>query len=125
MGQGFTVNADSLAIRVGELRELADAVESAALVFGTTGNLGPGDLTSAVQEVSEQWYEGLGKMRDKINDMAGNLDNAVTNYRTLDQGGHDRMDALVDRELAAGELNTLRAAAAVQLTQQRDLLAGG
>lgn len=128
MGSGYTVDTTSLAIRIGELRSLAAAVESTAGALSTTcGRLGPGDLTAAVEEVAQRWRDGLGKMREKIDTMADNVDNAVANYTTIEQGGQARMDALADRTVAETQLNTLRGAAAALLTQRDDLLnqAGG
>ncbi|HEV8562663.1 MAG TPA: hypothetical protein VGR06_40615 [Actinophytocola sp.] len=127
MAQGFTVSTGSLAIRIGELRSLASAVEGAATALGTTcGNLGPGELTAAVQEVSEQWSDGLGTMREKIDTMADNVSAAVDNYELIEQGGAERMTALGDSILVDQTLKPLRDTT-IALSTQRDALnrAGG
>ena len=126
MAQGYTVNTASLAIRIGELRSLAGAVESAAFALGSTGgNLGPGDLTSAVAEVSDQWYDGLGQMRDKIDTMADNVSNAVANYDALDASGAEGMRALADNALVSAQLDPLRKAAAAIKAQRGNLNTAG
>src|SRR2546430_17663387 len=125
MAQGFTVDTNSLAIRIGELRALSASVRHAAALLGNTcGNLGPGELTAAVQEVSGHWNDGLDEMTEKIDRMAGNVGTAICNYRTLERAGQERMHALADQALAQAQLNTLRAAAAIEIDRQHDVRAG-
>jgi hypothetical protein len=108
---GFTVNLDSLAIRVGELRSVANQVGEivTALDLGG-GDLGPGGIAGAVAEVAGRWRDNLGALRGKIDTIADNVDNAVHNYRTVEQGGEDRM-----RQLAG---DTIRAEIIQNLTEQ-------
>lgn len=87
---GYTVNTESLAARIGELRSLVESVESAANSLDVHGgDLGPGDIGSAVAEVADKWREGLGKMKEKIDTMADNVGEAVSNYDLLEEQGHD------------------------------------
>jgi hypothetical protein len=89
-GKGYTVNTDSLATRVGELRALVDTVQSAADELELYGaELGPGDISGAVADVADHWRDGLGKISDHIGTMADSVSNAVTNYDTLEQQGAD------------------------------------
>jgi methyl-accepting chemotaxis protein len=119
MAQGFTVDTNSLATRIGELRALAASVRHAAALLGNTcGNLGPGELTAAMAEVSQHWNDGLNEMQEKIDRMAGNVGTAIRNYQALEQDGQDTMKTLADQVLVNGELGTLRAAAAVQIARQ-------
>lgn len=91
MADGLTVNTESLAIRVGELRAVADAVDSAASALDVSGgDLGPGDLNAAVREVAEQWRDGLSEMRDKIDTIAGNVDDAVDGYEAVEAASAER-----------------------------------
>ena len=91
MPHGYTVNTTSLAIRVGELRAVADAVENAASALDISGgDLGPGDINAAVREVARQWRDGLAEMRDKIDTIAGNVDDAVTGYEAIEAAGAER-----------------------------------
>jgi len=90
-GKGYTVDTDSLAIRIGELRALVDTVQSAADQLELYGaELGPGDISSAVSDVADHWRDGLGNIADHIGTMADSVSNAVTNYDTLEQEGADR-----------------------------------
>lgn len=91
MADGYTVNTESLAIRVGELRAVADAISSAATALEMSGgDLGPGDITAAVQEVAQQWRDGLSEMCDKIDEIAGNVDDAVSGYEAVEAASAER-----------------------------------
>lgn len=91
MPHGYTVDTTSLAIRVGELRAVADAVDSAASALDIAGgDLGPGDINAAVREVAQQWRDGLSGMRDKIDTIAGNVDDAVTGYEAIEAASAER-----------------------------------
>jgi hypothetical protein len=88
MPSGYTVNTGSLAVRVGELRAVASAVASAAATLEVSGgDLGPGDINAAIQEVAGQWRDGLAEMVDKIDTIAGNVDDAVSNYEQVETAG--------------------------------------
>ncbi|SER60467.1 WXG100 family type VII secretion target [Actinokineospora terrae] len=125
MSSGYTVDTTSLAIRVGELRALADEVEVAANRLSlSAGDLGPGDIAAAAQEVADQWRDDLGAMRDKIGKIADNVRSAVANYEQVEQGGADRMRLAVERGVAEAQLNALRGGAAVQQARLNDLTGG-
>ncbi|GAA3014822.1 hypothetical protein [Actinokineospora diospyrosa] len=115
MPSGYTVNTTSLAIRVGELRALAEEVEIAANRLSVSaGDLGPGDIAAAAREVADQWRDDLGSTRDKIDKIADNVRSAVANYEQVEQGGADRMRFAVSDAVAEAQLNALRGGAAAQ-----------
>ncbi|PPK62374.1 hypothetical protein V5P93_001641 [Actinokineospora auranticolor] len=116
MAGGYTVDTTSLAIRVGELKALAEEVDAAAgALQGASGDLGPGDLAAAAQEVADQWRDDLGSMRDKIDKIADNVRRAVDNYEQVEQGGADRMRLLVNNTVAEQQMQALRAGTARRL----------
>lgn len=93
MAQGYTVNTSSLAIRVGELRALTDAVASAAgMLEMAGGDLGPGGLTAAVDKLAGRWKEGLSSMTDRIDSMAGNLRQVIDNYELVEDASRVRFE---------------------------------
>lgn len=109
---GYTVNTDSLAIRVGELNAVAGQVDGIIGALDlSAGDLGPGDLAAAVGEVADRWRENLSAMRDKIDTIAGNVEGAVANYTAIEQGGEDRMRALAEGTVRDQVFETLRDAA--------------
>jgi hypothetical protein len=119
MGQGYTVDTASLATRIGELRALAESVSSAASVIDCSGQLGPdGIVEAALREVADQWRDGLDEMSDKIGTMADNVDNAITNYESVEQAGADAMHQLANGAVAEFQMNFVRGAAAVQIARQ-------
>lgn len=119
MGQGFWVNIPSLATRIGELKALADSVDSAATSVECPGELGPdGIVEAALRTVAGQWRDGLGEMRDKLDTMADNVSAAMSNYDTVERMGADAMRALGEGKVAEYQLNIVRGAAAVQLARQ-------
>lgn len=94
---GYAVNTDSLAIRVGELNAVAAQVgEIVGALDLSGGDLGPGDIAGAVAEVAGTWRSNLGDMQDKIDTIAGNVSQAVDNYELVEQGGAERMRALAE-----------------------------
>ncbi|WP_075976721.1 hypothetical protein [Actinokineospora bangkokensis] len=112
MASGYTVNTTSLAIRVGELNAVADSVDQVISTLNAAGcDLGPGEITAAVAEVVEQWRDHLGQFRDKVDRIADNVRGAVSNYESVEQGGHDRMMALADRTVAEQLVQGLEQAA--------------
>ncbi|WP_026426137.1 WXG100 family type VII secretion target [Actinokineospora inagensis] len=129
MSSGYTVNTTSLAIRVGELRALADEVDAAAgRLSGSSGDLGPGEIGAAAREVADQWRAHLGDVRDKIGTIADNVRSAVTNYDQVEQGGADRMRLAVQHSVAEAQLDALRSGAAAQqagVTRLLDETKGG
>lgn len=111
MGQGFTVNTASLAIRIGELNSVVAAVETAAGYLDSFGgDLGPGNLNAAVQNAADQWREGLSKMTEKIDKMAENVRKAVDNYEKFEFDSENRFAAKVDHDLEAEAARQLRQA---------------
>jgi hypothetical protein len=106
---GYTVNTDSLAIRVGELNAVADEVGAIVGALDVTGgDLGPGELSAAVAEVAGEWRDNLDDMRGKIEKIAGNVRGAVANYEVVEQGGYDRMRALAEGTVRDAVFQTLR-----------------
>jgi hypothetical protein len=109
---GYTVNTDSLAIRVGELNAVAGQVgEIVGALDLTGGDLGPGDIAAAVAEVAGEWRDNLSEMRDKIETIAGNVRGAVANYELMEQGGAERMRALAEGTVGDQVFTALRDAA--------------
>lgn len=108
---GYTVNTDSLAIRVGELNAVAAQVgEIVGTLDLSGGDLGPGDIAGAVAEVASTWRSNLGAMQDKIDTMAGNVSQAVSNYELAEQGGEERMRALAEGSVRDQVFETLKGA---------------
>jgi uncharacterized protein YukE len=120
MGDGYVVNELGLAARVGELNAVADEVATVIGVLGQQGcDLGPGEISAAVGEVMQQWSDNLGDMRDKIDDAAENVRNALTNYQGLEDAAENRMRDLANQEVVNDQMNVLRGAAAVTLAQEQ------
>jgi hypothetical protein len=112
MSQGFTVNNESLAIRVGELKAVANQVDEIITALDLSGgDLGPGDIAGAVAEVADQWRGNLGQMRDKIEEIAENVADNVYNYDLIEQGGEDRMRLLAQGLVRDEVFESLRDAA--------------
>lgn len=120
MGEGYVANEVGLAARVGELNAVADEVASVIGVLGQEGcDLGPGEISAAVGEVMQQWTDNLGDMRDKIGQAAENVNNALTNYQTLEDAAENRIRAAANQQVVDDQLNVLRGAAVVTLAQQQ------
>lgn len=120
MGEGYVVDEAGLAARVGELNACASEVASVIGVLGDQGcDLGPGDISAAVGEVMQRWSDNLGEMRDKIDQTAENVRNALSNYETLETSAETSMRELANRQVVDEQLNVLRGAAAVTLAEQR------
>jgi hypothetical protein len=121
---GFTVNLDSLAIRVGELRSVANQVGDIVTNLDLEGgDLGPGGIAGAVADVAGKWRDNLGEMRDKIDTVADNVDNAVSNYQAIEQGGEERMRALAGGTIRDEIIQSLtEQSPAYQANQERQRL---
>lgn len=120
MGEGYVADEAGLAARVGELNAVADEVASVIGVLGQQGcDLGPGDISAAVGEVMQQWTDNLGDMRDKIGQAAENVNNALSNYQTLEDAAENRIRAAANAQVVDDQLNVLRGAAVVTLAQQQ------
>lgn len=114
MPAGYTANEERLALRVGELRAVSEEVWAVSIALDqSAGDLGPGDITGALQEVTSQWRSGLREMNDKIDQAATNVENAVANYATVEQAGADAM-----RELGNDTISHQLVAAHVLQKQQ-------
>lgn len=97
MPAGYTAQEDRLALRVGELRAVAEEVWAVSIALDqSAGDLGPGDITGALQEVTGQWRSGLQEMNDKIDQAAQNVENAAANYAVVEQDGADAMRKLAN-----------------------------
>jgi hypothetical protein len=119
MGQGYVADTAALAVRVGELRAVAGEVAGACSALDVSGgDLGPGAIGAAVQEVVGQWRDNLGKMTDKIDTIAGNVSAACANYTTIEQLGAERMRALAEGKVVESQLTVLRGAAAALLASR-------
>jgi hypothetical protein len=117
MSQGLTVNNESLAIRVGELRAVAGQVGEIITALDLTGgDLGPGDIAGAVAEVADQWRSNLGDMRDKIDEIAENVADNVYNYDLIEQSGEERMRRLAEGLIGDEIVAAMRNAAPVRPT---------
>jgi hypothetical protein len=111
-GNSYTVNTDSLAVRVGELRSLVGAVQAAADTLDLYGGeFGPGDLSGAMSDVADHWRDGLGKIGDHIDTMADNVKGAVDNYQTLEDSGRQRfaeaMETRKDQQVRQAQFDQL------------------
>jgi hypothetical protein len=85
----------ALARRVGELRAVAAAVENVVSALEVeAGDLGPGDISSAVSEVVGNWRDGLGEMQSKIDTIAGNVSEAVDGYEAMEATAQESFQGL-------------------------------
>ncbi|RZS39020.1 excreted virulence factor EspC (type VII ESX diderm) [Herbihabitans rhizosphaerae] len=116
---GYFVNPENLVARSGELEAVAGEVRGAAASMGAWGgNLGPGDLNAAVQEVCDDWRDGLDKMCDKIETVSHNAKRAASNYSCIEDQAADAMREFAEKRTAEQQLDVLRGAAALQLAQR-------
>jgi hypothetical protein len=91
-GKGYTVNLNSLAIRVGELDAVADAVGEAVAHLPTScGDFGPGRLEATVAKVFGQWRDNLGTLRDKISTTGDQVRGAINEYYENDLASQARL----------------------------------
>jgi len=84
MSDGYTANMTFLASKIGELNAVAESVNSAVSMLECPGDLGPGDLNSAVQDLAAHWREGLQKTSEKIGDMAEGVQGSLSNYEAVE-----------------------------------------
>lgn len=91
-GKGYTVNLDSLAVRVGELTAVAEAVAEAARTFTSCGggNLGPGGIDAAVAKVGSDWSQNMARYREKLDAMSADLQAVQMNYYGCDDNAWQR-----------------------------------
>ncbi|MGH3434510.1 MAG: WXG100 family type VII secretion target [Thermocrispum sp.] len=91
----WAADTTALARRVGELRAVAAAVQNVVSTLSMSScDLGPGDIGAAVTEVVDNWRDGLGEMQDKIDTIAGNVDDAVDTYTTVEAAAQDSFQGL-------------------------------
>jgi hypothetical protein len=123
MGQGYVANTDALAIRVGELRAVAGEVEAVCLGLDVSaGDLGPGGIAGAVQEVVGEWRDRLGDLTDKIDTIAGNVSAACANYADLERRGADAMRSLAESTVTDQVFQGLQQASPVYQQQRQQAL---
>jgi hypothetical protein len=120
MGEGYVVDEAGLATRVGELNACADEVANVIGLLGAHGgDLGPGEISAAVDEVMQQWSDNLEDMRGKIDDTAANVRSALTNYQTVEDAAESRMRDIANRVVVDAQLEGIRNAAAATYEFQR------
>lgn len=82
---GYTANVPYLAAKIGELRSVSAAVLAAAgSLDAGGGNLGPGDIDAAVQELADHWRDGIEEIGTRIDEMSGHVSNAMDNYEAAE-----------------------------------------
>jgi hypothetical protein len=84
----FLVNMPYLAAKVGELKGLSDTVSSLATGLECGGDLGPGDIRAAAQELAEQFRYGVEEMGERIGRMADSVSAAMDNYQAVEDAAH-------------------------------------
>jgi hypothetical protein len=91
---GYTVDPSGLASRVGELRAVADSVDTAvSMLTLSSGDLGPGNLPGAVEALRGQWLNGLRTMRERISAMATAINDADANYTHVEDAAQQSFTA--------------------------------
>lgn len=106
---GYTVDTYDLAHRAGELRAVSSMVGELATSLGVTGyDVGPGDLPAALDELGEYLTSHLSDMNDKIDTVAGNVDNAVQAYEVFEDNGAEAIKGLADEKTFDSVVDGLR-----------------
>ena len=83
--KSFLVNMPYLAAKVGELKGLSDTVSSLATTLECGGDLGPGDIRGAAQELAERFRYGVEEMGERIGRMADSVSDALDNYDAVEE----------------------------------------
>jgi len=100
---GYDVNLVFMAQKIGQLRAVSDSVLSAATALECpSGDLGPGDISGAVQELASAWRDGIEEIGTRISEMAGHVSTAMDNYAAVEQSGYDSFMAGVCPTLPPG-----------------------
>lgn len=87
---GYDVNLVVMAQKIGQLRAVSDSVLAAASALDAPGgDIGPGDLPGAVQELADAWRDGIEEIGTRISEMAGHVSDAMDNYEAVEQSGYD------------------------------------
>ena len=87
---GYDVNLVFMAQKIGQLEAVSDAVLSAATAIECPpGDLGPGDISAAVQELASAWRDGIEEIGTRIGEMAGHVSTAMDNYEAVERSGYD------------------------------------
>lgn len=99
MGDGYVVDEAGIAARIGELNACAGEVaEVIGLLGASAGDLGPGNLSSAVTEVIDQWRDNLSEMREKIDRAAENTRAALSNYQLIEDTNELNLRTLIEAQ---------------------------
>ena len=86
---GYDVNLVFMAQKIGQLKAVSDSVLSAATGLECpSGDLGPGDISGAVQELASAWRDGIEEIGTRISEMAGHVSSAMDNYEAVEQSGY-------------------------------------
>lgn len=87
---GYDVNTVFMAQKIGQLRAVSDSVLSVASSMECpSGDLGPGDISGAVQELASAWRDGIEEIGTRISEMSGHVSAAMDNYEAVEQAGYD------------------------------------
>jgi hypothetical protein len=91
---GYDVNLVFMAQKIGELRAVSDSVLAAATALECpSGDLGPGDLSAAVQELASAWRDGIEEIGTRISEMSDHVSSAMDNYEVAERSGYDAFKA--------------------------------
>lgn len=87
---GYDVNLVYMAQKIGQLRAVSDSVLAAATALECPpGDLGPGDISGAVQELAAAWRDGIEEIGTRLSEMTGHVSQAMDNYEAAEQSGYD------------------------------------
>ena len=91
---GYDVNLVFMAQKIGQLKAVSDSVLSAATSLECPpGDLGPGDISGAVQELASAWRDGIEEIGTRIAEMSGHVSSAMDNYEAVELAGYDAFRA--------------------------------
>lgn len=98
---GYDANIPYMANKVGQYKGLADTINGIADGFSScaAGDLGPGGIAAALQNVADNWRDGLNSMADRIGNMAHGLSQATCDYQAMEDAGRR---AFTDPDAAYG-----------------------
>ncbi len=100
---GYDVNTVYMAQKIGQLKGLSDSVLSlASSLECPSGDLGPGDISGAVQELASRWRDGIEETGTRIGEMVGHVSGAMDNYEAVEQAAYDAFNANECPTLPAG-----------------------
>jgi hypothetical protein len=91
---GYDVNLVFMAQKIGELRAVSDSVLAAATALECpSGDLGPGDIGAAVQELASAWRDGIEETGTRIGEMSDSVSSSMDDYAAAEQSGYDAFKA--------------------------------